>query len=191
MRTLLFFMFCTLVQSSCVQDKKSVEPYRDSTYTTSVAQVRTSNPKSIAVPDKSKTNTTIVEPSVRQHTSLSEKKSSDTMLPLLTLVDDRIVAYEGKNEQWEKFSAEALTINLDEEQLNNISACQNQLMNVLTGYNDLHQQLISESNGRADGTFIEGFLPTERAREVIQKAVFVFKESNLHLSFEPQTRTCI
>ena len=161
MRIVLFFLFCTLVQSGCVQDKKSVEPYRDSTYTTSVAKVRTSNQKSPAVP-VSKTNTIIAQPSVQQQTSLAEKISSDTMLPLLTLVDDRIVAYEGKIEQWEKFTTEASTINLDEEQLNNISACQNQLMNILTGYNDLHQQLISESNGKTDGTFIEEFLVTER-----------------------------
>ncbi len=161
MRIAFFLLFCTLIHGGCVQDKKSVEPYRDSTYTTSVARVLSSNPKSSAT-HLSKTNTTIVQPSIQQQVPLSEKISSDTMLPLLTLVDDRIVAYEGKMEQWEKFAAEASTINLDEEQLDNISACQNQLMSILTGYNNLHQQLINESNGQTDGAFIEGYLATER-----------------------------
>ena len=162
MRIALFFLFCTLIQNGCVQDKKSVEPYRDTTYTTSVAKVSTSNSKSAAVSDQSKTITTISSPSVQQQSSLSEEISSDTILPLLTLMDDRIVVYEGKIEKWEKFAAEASTANLDEEQLNNFSACQNKLMNILIGYNELHQQLISESSEQTYGTFIERFLATER-----------------------------
>lgn len=159
---LLFFFSCTLVLSSCAQGKKSVDPYRDTTYTSSVANVRSGDSSTTAVSDESRQNTTMTQSSEQSKKLPSMEILSDTMLPLLTLVDDRIVAYEGKFEQWQKFAADAATLNLDEEQLRNISACQNQLTDILAGYNTLHQQLLVESNGRTDGSFIEGFLVNER-----------------------------
>jgi len=85
------------------------------------------------------------------------------MLPLLTLVDDRIVAYEEKAKQWEAFSAEAAGVTLDEEHVNKIEGCRSILNAIISGYNRLHDQLISESNGRgADASVLDGFLETER-----------------------------
>ncbi len=159
----LFFLLTALVLSSCASDKRTVDPYPDSSYTSSVPPARPEKTRPAPAPEKTLQKKAVVKPAVRQQAQPSDVIASNTMLPLLTLVDDRIVAYEVKIEQWKKFTAEASSIKLDEEQQGIIEECQRQLTSILNGYNDLHQQLISGSNGHAmDVLITERFLATER-----------------------------
>lgn len=159
---LLFACVCT----SCVADKRTVDPYRDRSYTRSVAQVNKSQPREATVSQESNQKSSekkiVTRPRSQQKPLPSNDISSDAMLPLLTLINDRIVAYESKVEQWDNFLVKASTINFDEEQQENLTSCYNQLKNILSAYDELHLQLISETNGNApDASAIEGFLAVD------------------------------
>jgi hypothetical protein len=148
------------VVNSCAADKQSVDPYPDDSYTSSVARERSGEAGTVPMPVQ---EGSVVMAPVSDQTLPPEAVLSKAMLPLLTLVDDRIVAYEVKAEQWNTIIAEAATTKLDVEQQATLRDCQNQLTGILNGYNDLHQQLIGETNGQvADGYITERFLATER-----------------------------
>lgn len=159
----LFFFLAALVLSSCASDKKTVEPYPDDSYTSSVARMPSGTSSPTQAPEEIMREQTLVNAPDRQQEQPSGQDSSKTMLSLLTLVDDRIVAYEGKVEQWDKIIAEASTVTLDMEQQDTMTACQRQLMGILNGYNELHRLLIGEGNGQTvDVPITQGFLVTER-----------------------------
>lgn len=159
----MLLLLTVLMVSSCAADKKSVDPYPDDSYTSSVARVPSSEAGAAAISGKPVQDGTDVMAPVSDQAHPPEAVSSKALLPLLTLVDDRIVAYEGKVEQWNTIIAKAATSKLDGEQQDTLAVCQNQLTGILNGYNDLHQQLISEPDGQvADGYITERFLATER-----------------------------
>lgn len=68
------------------------------------------------------------------------------ILPSLTLVDDRIIAYEGKRQFWDEFSLEAATLFPEEEQQQKMAACRLRINNILAGYNGLHETLLGISS---------------------------------------------
>ncbi|MCL7488353.1 MAG: hypothetical protein M8357_09305 [Desulfobulbaceae bacterium] len=156
-------LLASLVLGSCAPNKKTVDAYRDPSDTRSAAQA----PSSIPGPDVDQQKIQRDGPSAllpsRQQVSSTEEIKADAVLSLLTLVDDRIVEYEGKTAQWEKFTAEAATVNLDREQRDTITDCQIRLINILNGYNDLHRMLIRESSGQSvDASVIEKFVAAKR-----------------------------
>lgn len=77
-----------------------------------------------------------------------DQTGASELLPFLTLVADRIAAYEGKVRQWKEFRTEAEKMGPDEELGRKITDCQAQLQSILNGYNKLHEKLIQESSGR-------------------------------------------
>ncbi|HHO48021.1 MAG TPA: hypothetical protein ENN06_06170 [Desulfobacteraceae bacterium] len=77
-----------------------------------------------------------------------DRTGPSELLPFLTLVADRIAAYEGKVRLWRDFRAEAEKMGPDEELGGKIDDCQAQLQSILDGYNRLHEKLILESSGR-------------------------------------------
>jgi hypothetical protein len=159
----MLLLLTALVVNSCAADKKSVDPYPDDSYTSSVARTRSGEAGTAPISDgPGQEGSAVLAPGPDQSPP-PEAVSSKALLPLLTLVDDRIVAYERKVEQWNTIIAEAATAKLDVEQQDTLADCRNRLTGILNGYNDLHQRLISGKDGQiADGYITEQFLATER-----------------------------
>ncbi len=156
-------LVCALMLNSCATEKKAVDPYRDQAYTRSVAQEDAARDRAALPPDNTLPQQTASDPFAPKQLPQTNAISPVTMLPLLTLVDDRIVNYEAKVTQWEKFMAEASTIVLEEAQRQKMDDCHALLQNILAGYNTLHERLISESNGqRTEPSVMDAFLSTER-----------------------------
>jgi len=156
-------LLCAVALSGCVAEKKVVDPYRDPAYTRSVAQEVPDRSRTAELPEKKLPPQSASDPFGPTQVPPQVSITSDSILPLLTLVDDRIVSYEGKVEQWEQFRAEALTVALGEEQRQKIDDCHARLLSILAGYNTLHARLINESSGgEGDASILEGFLAAER-----------------------------
>ncbi len=167
----IFFIFLTIfVLTSCASEKKTVDPYRDRSYTTSVAGPKTAQQEKEPVPEKS-TQEVIQEnidtgSLVPQKSSPSGDISSDAMLNLLTLINDRIVAYESKIEQWSSLFAMSSGIALDEEQQEKLAFCYDQVKSILAAYEELHQQLIIESSNNAFGASVIEALPSLERKDI-------------------------
>lgn len=147
---LVLLLFTIGTFNNCAAEKKAVDPYRDRSYTSSVAQDRKSNSmgsvsEQKTVPDRSEKE---VAPffSSRQNASRQDVLVNETMLPLLTLINDRIVAYEGKVEQWNSFLAKASPEILEDEQQVAITNCYDATKSILSGYEELHQELIAQGD---------------------------------------------
>jgi len=147
LRRLPLFL-CIFLLSSCAAQKKSVSRYQDrdsSPLYSKQGQAETS--KSLPVLKNA-------EPGKygagQEKTGNADKTAMGPgeILPALTLVDDRIIAYENKLQALVDFSAEALRVPLDVEQQEKIAACQRQIQNILADYNALHENFLKESSGR-------------------------------------------
>jgi len=159
------FSFClVLVLCSCARQEKSVEPYRQEARQPEIVEQNYNEPPSKSLP--------VVQSMEQEKTSAGSETinsgtepalPSDVLLPALTMVDDRIVAYEGKLAAWNEFSTETATINLDTELKEKIESCQSRLMDILSGYNELHDSLFRESTGQSvDYSVKERLLAVER-----------------------------
>ena len=82
--------------------------------------------------------------SARQPSS-NKSFSAKSLLPMLTQVNDRIIAFEVKIEQWDKLAAEAATVSMDPLDREKIVSCQDEVNAILSRYEDVHQLLIRES----------------------------------------------
>ena len=161
---LILLIFAAFILNNCVADKKTVDPYPDRSYTKSAAKVRPNSSQSAKpAPRNSSVEKTAPKKSIWQPAEMSKEISSKSILPMMTMVNDRIIVYEGKAEQWNAFVSEASNIQLEEEQKDKIASCQSQLTYILDGYETLHMQLIRESSSdTTDASIIESFLETER-----------------------------
>ena len=145
-----------LVLCSCARQGKSVEPYQEKARQPVAARQAHHETSSKSLP---------VVQSMQQEKDSAPGPvlSSDVLLPALTMVDDRIVAYEGKLAAWYDFSAEAAKIKLDVELQEKIESCQRRLLDILSWYNELHESLFRESSGQtADYPVRERLLAVER-----------------------------
>lgn len=89
--------------------------------------------------------------------------STAAILPSLTLVDDRIIAYEEKVKSWSEISLKASSVFRDEELQQEIMACRMQIESIMRGYNQLHETLLRESSGiGVDGSSAEKLVDIER-----------------------------
>ncbi len=90
---------------------------------------------------------------------------SEALLPVLTMVADRIAAYEDKMQAWDAaFSGETETILLDDDLQARVASCRSRLREILDGYNQLHEDLISESiDSVRDAAVPEQVYSVERA----------------------------
>ncbi|PIE55745.1 MAG: hypothetical protein CSA34_07470 [Desulfobulbus propionicus] len=68
------------------------------------------------------------------------------LLPVMTMVDDRIYAYEKKMQEWERVVSEDKLHHTDQEQRNRIDRCRQQLQEVLMEYTALHRRLLQKES---------------------------------------------
>ncbi len=69
---------------------------------------------------------------------------NDVLMPALTLINDRIYAYEQKLKAWKELNDRVATLNLGQEQVDRINSCRQKLQDILLGYNALHQRLLGK-----------------------------------------------
>lgn len=144
---LLIFLFLI---TACGGSNTTVDPYRDKT----IASTRSRQPapsKPLPVFEKNMQGPATAEtpPQSSMNGTVSQSVPPDAFLPVLTQVADRRIAYEDKLQVWEDFSREAEKISLDDTLQENINTCQARLQEVLTDYNQLHEQLIADSADRS------------------------------------------
>lgn len=153
-------LLAVLLLTSCAVEKKSVYPSRN-----------TPPGRSIQTPPQGKmlpqTRDIQYRETISRETRMEESQSGaalppDTTLPLLTLVNDRIVAFEEKSAQWQRFTEQAY-LPADEEKARTIAECGERLNTILSDYNELHRTLIHESRDRrVDESALGAFLATEK-----------------------------
>ena len=69
---------------------------------------------------------------------------NDVLMPALTLINDRIFSYEQKLNSWKELNRRAASLHLDQDQVDRINSCRQQLHDILLGYNALHQRLLGK-----------------------------------------------
>jgi hypothetical protein len=95
--------------------------------------------------------------------SAADAQAAAGLLSSLTLVDDRIIAYEDKLRAWRDFSDQAAALNLREEQRLEIDACLQRIENILAAYNRLHEFLLGAGPGRgAETGLTDAFVAAKR-----------------------------
>lgn len=153
------FLCCVFFLTGCTAFQKSVEPPGGQPPPSSADQEQ-GQPAAKSLPDVRGTGpfTQPADSDLPAPDDAASTASSADLLPLLTLVADRIAAYEGKMRQWKEFIAESSKIVRDEQFESRTAECQDQLQSLLAGYNRLHEQLISESSGRPVDMSVRGQL---------------------------------
>ena len=96
-----------------------------------------------------------------------EKTGQDLLLPVLTLVDERIVAYENKIAAWEGIASQVDTFGMDEVLKQELQGCRRILQDNLAAYNRLHDELISEGAGQVVGTRVMEDLQEVQRRDIV------------------------
>ncbi|NOQ45181.1 MAG: hypothetical protein GQ559_00655 [Desulfobulbaceae bacterium] len=84
--------------------------------------------------------------------------SRDVLMPVLTLINDRIFAYEQKLESWKEFNEKAASLNLEQEQVDRINACRQQLHDIFLSYNALHERILAKDSVRSSELLAGDFL---------------------------------
>lgn len=121
---------CILLLSGCVAQKRMVDPYAS-------RQQREKAAMGVDGPLPA-------EKSQVQEDVAPVMEVKDVLLPTLTLINDRIYAYEQKLEKLKTIQAETASLSTAQETLNTLSDCRVQLQDVLVEYNALHQRLLQK-----------------------------------------------
>ena len=158
----LFFCIGVFLLGGCAVQKKTVDSYQEKPSQPSQAeQVQPASSKSLPVVENVPQQSYGYEKTKPQEVRI--ETTSGGILPSLTLVDDRIIAYEAKLQAWDEFSKKTSTINLEEEQQQKIAACQLRIQNILSGYNELHETLLKASSGNGGAiSSADQLAPVER-----------------------------
>ncbi len=135
-RIVVFILFSgTLLLSGCVTEKSMVPPY----------QGRAQRDAAMSFPREQQT----IQP--RQDIPSEPQKNqnvgpvmteADLLLPVLTRINERIFSYEQKLATLKNLDASLAARAGEQEQLEKLSRCRQQLENILGQYNGLHQQLL-------------------------------------------------
>lgn len=139
----LFFsgILSLILLSGCVTDRHMISPYEARARREAAMQEQ-----AVRQPQRPVTP----GPAVREPASIGTGQpeepvaDNDVLMPALTLINDRIFAYEQKLNQWKKLKDRAAVLNLDQEQVDRINTCRQELQDILLGYNTLHQRLLQK-----------------------------------------------
>ncbi len=125
-----------LVLSGCVAQKQVVDPYSSRQQRDDISMrqgLEGINGKSVTL-------------DMQEPTVLPVK---DMLMPTLTLINDRIYAYEQKMEALRDLQEKAVSSASSQDTLNAMSDCRVQLQNVLVEYNALNQRLLQKTDLQA------------------------------------------
>lgn len=135
-------LFGTVLSGGCVADKQMVPASQGKAQRE--AAMKQSGYEQPIVTDHAPTPPVFVEssPSSREQILADD----DLLLPILTHVNERIFSYEQKLIAWESLREQAVTMNLEDQQVATINGCGQQLQNILAQYNDLHLRLLQKNS---------------------------------------------
>ena len=135
-------LFGTVLSGGCVADKQMVPPYQGKAQReAAMQQFGWEEP---VVTRHTSTPPVSVEPSpIPSEQILADE---DLLLPILTHVNERIFSYEQKLVAWELLREQAVTMNLEDQQVATINNCGQQLQDILAQYNDLHLRLLQKNS---------------------------------------------
>ena len=69
-----------------------------------------------------------------------------SLMPTLTWINERIAAYEKKNQDWQQLSSKTVLLNLGPARIQELSTCRLAATDLLAGYNQLHDRLLREQS---------------------------------------------
>jgi hypothetical protein len=75
-----------------------------------------------------------------------QEQRQNLLLPTMTMVNDRIYAYERKLEQWEEVGQRLDGMALEQADRDRLASCQQQVRAMLVEYNALHQRLLQRDD---------------------------------------------
>ncbi len=125
--------------SGCVADKPMLSPYEGRARREAAMQQQPVRQPARPVPQPAAGRPGPVESEQQPSESVAD---NDVLMPALTLINDRIFAYEQKLNSWKELHDRVTTLNLDQEQVDRINTCRQRLQDILLGYNALHQRLL-------------------------------------------------
>lgn len=144
---LLAGLVATLL-SGCFSSKQILEPYPEQVAPPPVMETRPS--AVMPGPGMQQPQGQIASPGAAgQQPGMVPLPSAEDLLPLLTLVDDRIAAYEEKFRGWEGIRAGSEKQAPPPELGEKIANCQNRIQGIMASYNQLHEQLITMGPGQS------------------------------------------
>ncbi len=126
--------------AGCVTDRRMVSPY----------EARARREAAIEQQPVRRPARPTPQPGVRQPEPMDSARpaesvaDNDVLMPALTLINDRIFSYEQKLNSWKELNRRAASLHLDQDQVDRINSCRQQLHDILLGYNALHQRLLGK-----------------------------------------------
>ncbi len=126
--------------AGCVTDRRMVSPY----------EARARREAAIEQQPVRQPARPTPQPGVRQPEPMDSARpaesvaDNDVLMPALTLINDRIFSYEQKLNSWKELNRRAASLHLDQDQVDRINSCRQQLHDILLGYNALHQRLLGK-----------------------------------------------
>ena len=141
----LFFLALIPVLSlstGCVSFQTLVSPYQGRSKPDTTRQQPATVP---AGNNTAKTPASAQSPAAAQQPKEQQASQDDLLLPVLTRINERIFAYEQKLARVKGLEAELNATGGDQERLEKLTQCRNQIEDLLDRYNALHQQLLHKS----------------------------------------------
>ncbi|WP_028585604.1 hypothetical protein [Desulfogranum mediterraneum] len=125
---------CLLLLGGCVAQKQSISPYEGRAQRQAAIQREGVEIAPLRVEEKEPGAVVPVQ---------------ELLMPTLTLINDRIYAYEQRLERLQALQQQAANRPRSQELLNTLSACRVQLQEILVGYNALHRRLLDKEELQA------------------------------------------
>ncbi len=127
------------IHAGCVAEKSMVPPYQGRTERDAARQYPVSAPVITRTSDTSPSQ----PDSMKEQGASSSLAQDDLLLPVLTRINERIFSYEQKLATVKSLEADLAAIGGDQDRLDELAQCRNQIEDILDQYNALHQQFLS------------------------------------------------
>lgn len=94
---------------------------------------------------------------------IAQQPQSTSFVPSMAYINDRIYEYGRKLERWKKLDEQSLTMNLPQEDADDMVQCFRDLQRVLGGYSRFREELLQQNDLRnSDGVSGERFLELQK-----------------------------
>ena len=123
-----------LLLAGCVAEKTMIPPYQ--------GPARAEAARDVHEPLPVRQRTTGDPAGVEQRSSEPSVEDTDVLLPVLTRINERIFSYEQKLATVKNLEGSLAALADDRKKQDKLTGCQQQIEDILAGYNRLHQQLL-------------------------------------------------
>jgi len=137
----LSVFFGTVLLGGCVADKQMIPPYQGRAQRESAVR-QTPVQAVVQQPAASSSSAS----SQISKAAVPVMATDDLLLPVLTSINERIFSYEQKLEKLEGLNSGLASAPVDKKQMEQLNTCRQQIQDMLTRYNGLHQQLLLKNS---------------------------------------------